>query len=531
MKAIRYISLFSVGAAALAGCAEVPDDSTAFDSHNLELTFDTLADTDVGGFHFTATEVDCATGLPVVPANIVTASEDLEDMYFPGAGSIFEDAPYDADSQHLFSDHFFWLPEGCYDILVQPVTADGEISEDCASASLSGVSVTDGATTEVVLISQCEGDLGGGLDVVATINHPPQIVGLTYDPSKFICEDTTTVCITSWDPDGDPLESALRISDGVTVVWTSTSTSDEGLTEWCYELAFDGPGDYNIGFTVNDMGYDADGNPVTIASLLAAQGDPSSSNDFISFPVHVLAEDDCISFCECPDGYELTPAGDECIRVDEAEVIWNGIEYTVCEGDELDQYGMWGARYPGGLDFVTSFFQNRLNDVGVWACGEPGWTGTPPLGEWVGFTVCLDIEEPGDYLVGMAADNRIRFRVNGAPFFTRDNSLNDNFRRWWMNPVSLGSGLNIIEIEGRNDSAWAAFGADVYGPFASGSLATDTDMSAADVEGNVLWSTMEMLGLPFITGEFSGYSCPDGFAMNTCTGEITCTRIDRVPCE
>ena len=529
---LAFVAL-ALGATSIVGCAELPTESTdSAGTHNLALTYDTLADTDVGGFQFTATEVDCDTGLPIVPANVVTAIEDLEDMYFPGAGSIFENAPYDADSQHLFSDHFFWLPEGCFDILVEPMTADGDLSEDCASAHLSNVSVTDGNTTEVVLISQCEGDPGGGLDVVATLNHPPQIVGFTYDPSKFICEDTTTVCVSVWDPDSDPMTGTPRLPRGVSIVSTTSTVTEEGLTVLCYEFAFDGPGDYTIGFLVNDMGYDADGNPVTIESLLAAQGDPAPSNDFISFPVHVLSEEDCISTCDCPEGFELTPAGDECIRIDEADVVFSGREYTVCEGDELDQYGMWGARYPGGLDLVTPFFQSRLNDVGVWACGEGTSTaGTNPVNEWIGFTVCLDIEEPGDYLVGMAADNRIRFRLNGAPFFTRDSSLIENFRRWWMNSVSLGSGLNIIELEGRNDGQWAAFGADVYGPYAAGSLATDPAMAAADVESNVVWSTTEMVGLPFITGESSGYSCPDGFAMNTCSGEITCTRIQRVPCE
>ncbi|MFT6400604.1 MAG: hypothetical protein ACJAYU_005382 [Bradymonadia bacterium] len=532
---LRFSSLAAlvVGATAFSGCAEFPErsDSSAT-SHNLALTFDTLADTDVGGFQFTVTEVDCATGIPIVPANIVVASEDLEDMYLPGDGTIFEDAPYDGDSQHLFSDHFFWLPQGCFDVLVQPVTADGTLSEDCASAHMTNVAVVDGATTEIVLISQCEGDPGGGLDVVATLNHPPQIVGMTYDPSKFICEGTTTVCLDVWDPDNDPLSARPRLPLGVTVVSESQETNDEGVTTFCYELSFSSPGDYTLGLLINDMGYDEDGNLVTIESLLAAQGDPAVSSDYLSFPVHVLSEDDCISTCECAEGFELTPAGDECIRTDEAEVTWTGTEYTVCEGDELSQYGMWGARFPAGLDAVTAFFQSRLNGVGVWACGEGTSTaGTNPVNEWIGFTVCLDIDEPGDYMIGMAADNRLRFRVNGAPFFTRNTSLIQNFRRWWMNPVPLNSGLNIIEMEGRNDGSWAAFGAEVYGPFAAGSLANDTDMAAADSEGNVLWSTQEMLGLPFITGESSGYSCPDGYAMNTCSGEITCTRIERRPCE
>ncbi len=139
-----------------------------------------------------------------------------------------------------------------------------------------------------------------------------------------------------------------------------------------------------------------------------------------------------------------------------------------------------GCAISGGLDAITPFFENRQYGGGIWACGEGMSTAeTNLVNEWVGFTVCLDIDESGTYMVGMAADNRTRFRVNGAPFFTWDSRLIEDFRRWWMNPVALSSGLNIIELDGKNDRAWAALGADFSGPFPAGSLATDTDTAAA----------------------------------------------------
>ena len=86
---LAFVAL-AIGAGSLVACAEVSEESSpdSAGTHTLALTYDTLADTDVGGFQFTATEVDCATGLPIVPASVVTATEDLEDMYLPGAGSI-----------------------------------------------------------------------------------------------------------------------------------------------------------------------------------------------------------------------------------------------------------------------------------------------------------------------------------------------------------------------------------------------------------------------------------------------------------
>lgn len=523
-------------ACALAACgAEELDDpgsesAEVTRSTGLALTYDTLDDTDVAGFTFTATEVDCATGLPIAPPNVITAFEDLEDVYLPGTGGMFENAPFDTGSQHLFSDHFFALDPGCYDVVVQPVDDAGNPSVDCAPASAFNVPVTDGQTTEILLISQCrERETIGGLDVIAAINHPPRITGLTYDPSKFICEDTTTICLTTEDPDSDPVTLVPTGGSG----WTLLSqTEDPDTGETCFEFQFEGPGDYEVTFTAYDMGYADDGTLVTMTDILAAQGTNIPSEDELTVPVHVLPEEDCIVTCECPEGFELTPAGDECIRVEQAELIVNDTTYQACKAGSSSAYGWAGAQYPGGLiDNALTFFLQRLNNVGVWACDASSTsTGTQPVGEWIGFSVCLEIEEAGDYMVGMAADNRLRFRLNGAPTFTLNTGLTENFNYWWMNPISLGSGLNIVELEGRNDGSIAAFGAEIYGPYAPSSLTTDASMAALDHENNIVWSTLDVIGEPFLTGENSGVSCPDGFALNACEGELSCTAIRRVPC-
>lgn len=528
-------------ALALGACAapnEAPAqaaDSAALDATRttgLALTYDTLDDTDVAGFNFTATEVDCATGLPIVPANVVTAFEDLEDMYLPGTGGMFENAPFDTNSQHLFSDHFFALPPGCYDVVVQPVDIDGNHSVDCTPASASSVVVNDGLTTEIMLISQCFDESSvGGLDVIAAINHPPSITGIAYEPSKFICEKETTICVTAEDPDSDPVVIVPSAGTGWTLVSTVEDPSTGAITS-CFTFAFDGPGDYNITFTAYDLGYDANGVLVTMSDILAAQGAPYVSEDTITVPVHVLPEEDCILSCECPDGFTMTPAGDECIRVDSFAPAVNGTLYRACAADASVAYGWAGAQYPGGLiDNALAFFLDRLNTVGVWACDpSTGAVGTNPIDEWIGFSVCLDVEQGGDYVVGMAADNRLRFRLNGAPTFTLGSSATANFNYWWMNPITLASGLNIVELEGRNDGLVAAFGAEIYGPFAAGSTATDASMAALNYPDNLFWSTLDVIGQPFLTGQASGYSCPDGYALNACEGEVLCTRIERVDC-
>jgi hypothetical protein len=398
---------------------------------------------------------------------------------------------------------------------------------------MNALEVVDGETTEILLISQCRADqTSGGLDVIATINHPPVITGITYDPSKFICESETTICVTVVDPDGDPVEVYLIDTDFWSVVAYEV-VAGAGETTACFTIAFPGPGDYSVGFVAYDMGYGPDGDLLPMEALLALQGDPAPSRDEIIVPVHVLDDEDCIESCLCPEGFTLTPAGDECIRTTEVPATEAGTLYTVCPAAPSSAYGWAGVIFPGGLiDNLTAFFLERLNTIGVWACDSDSSTaGTTPVGEWIGFSACIDIDVPGDYVIGMAADNRMRFRLNGTPFFTMDSYNTLNFNHWWMNPVSLGSGLNIIELEGYNDGLIASFGADIYGPYPAGSLDDDASMAGLDYEGNVEWSTLDVIGQPFITGEVSGLSCPDGYSLNTCTGELTCTLIERVPCE
>lgn len=531
-----------LAAAMLLGATACVGGAPGIDQGALQLTVDLLADTDVAGFTYTVTQVDCDTGEPIEPPYVETFTEDLEDAFLPGGNGTFEDAPYDAGSTHLFSDHFFWLPEGCYDVVAQPVDADGNPSGDCAPATADAVPVFDGQVTEIVLISQCEGDPAGGLDIVATLNHPPEILDVTYDDSKFTC-DEVTVCIEVYDPDGDPMDivwspkDPTQRPDDVTV-----EVTEDGTTIFCSTWTFDEPGTQWVTATVYDIAYDGQGNPVPIEQLLEQQGDAYPSHDDLTFPIHVLDEEFCL--CGCPEGFEPTPAFDACIRTTETDVFLNDVTYQVCKAETNNNYSRDGAQYPDGTIVENSFWgeyygdlDSRLNTVGVWACdpdsintGETYAT-TTPTQEWIGFAVCLDLEEAGDYIVGIAADNQVRFRVNGTTIVNWNTNATTNFTYWWNLPVPLSSGLNVIEMEGYNQSQAASFGAEIAGPFASGSLVDDASMIAADYENNILWSTLDIIGEPFTLGEASGYSCPEGWVLNLCGDAPVCTLIEKIPCE
>ena len=86
---------------------------------------------------------------------------------------------------HSFGDAYFVVPAGAYNVRILPMVDQANHSRVCADAEDEGVVVMPGLTTEIVLISQCGGPDNGGLDVIATTNHEPNIQDLDFIPSKF----------------------------------------------------------------------------------------------------------------------------------------------------------------------------------------------------------------------------------------------------------------------------------------------------------------------------------------------------------
>lgn len=204
-----------IGAALFTACAsgvpiepaEAPDAPTLGVGEGiLALSADMNAPTDIAGAAYTITPIDCATGRPTgEPA--VEAESALSDVRLPGMIGQFEDNPLDTHSSHVMADQYFVLPAGCYAVEATLLDQDGNPSADCGSAAFERVRVRDGETTEIMLIAQCEGPAVGGLDVILVVNHPPELIDLTYDHDKFAFEcQYITICATFYDPDHDPLD-------------------------------------------------------------------------------------------------------------------------------------------------------------------------------------------------------------------------------------------------------------------------------------------------------------------------------------
>ena len=280
------------------GCSGVADDSATAESpeaaetattSGMALTMDILAETDVAGMRYDITRTPCPDGDEDYEAWETSVSVDLEDLLLPGGLDAFEDQPLDENSEHLFADYFTVVPAGCYDVSVTPLDEDGEPSDDCASASAEGVEVEDGETTEILLVSQCDGPERGALDTVAVINHPPTLEALTYNPSKFTtCGDTVEICATATDPDGDPVEFDWDFPAGVTATPGAIS-SDGETTIQCASVSAETGATYDLSLTVYDL-FVEDGEVIRAEDWLQARGEDVESHDDLSFPLHVQCQ-------------------------------------------------------------------------------------------------------------------------------------------------------------------------------------------------------------------------------------------------
>lgn len=274
-----------------AACNDVgPVERTQQRSNGLVLTASLVEGTDVGAMHFLITP--CLGGPAVVDMTV-----QLKEMDLPAGLVEFEGYRFDEESQHRFADYFVAVPPGCYDVVVQPMSPDGdggwEPSFDCAPAFENGVTVVGEHTTEIMLISQCMGDEIGGLDVIAALNREPEIDDLTFEPNKFVgdCEGTV-VCVTASDPDCDPLEIVFEQTSGPALAPTPISQERDGCAvTQCVRFQPTEIAAYEFEVTAYDLLVHGDA-MVRIEDWLAAHGYPNDSHASLEFPIY--------SGVECP---------------------------------------------------------------------------------------------------------------------------------------------------------------------------------------------------------------------------------------
>lgn len=236
---------------------------------------------------------------------------------------------------------------------------------------------------------------------------------------------------------------------------------------------------------------------------------------------------------------------------------FNGSQFILQAGDRITSYGWGGAnvysvtpsQFPlstassgntmldGSSNTVapdanltgdwqgTSATTGRLNTVGVWSPGIPS-------GQWIGFSSCIDVVSKKKVCIGIAADNRCRFKLNNTMVAEFNNGNTFNFTHWQVFEIELQTGVNIIEMQGYNNGSYASFGAEIYDASLS-QLQTFTTNS--QIDASLIFSTKDQLGKLTTIGDLNGYSCPLGFAVDFCSGDTipVCTMIEKgrvIPC-
>ena len=178
--------------------------------------------------------------------HVVSDCVPLEDETLPASF-----LPAGSGDDHRFADKFFVLApsKDPYDIVVTPVKSCSpeEVSEDCEQAVGEAI-VEPNKTTEVTLVSQCDMEDTGGLDVIGALNHDPVIEGLIYNESKFMltCENLSLEVVAR-DQDGDELTYEWLI-EGPPGAQFETDGSDWSTTMFTPKT----PGTYNGKVTVCD---------------------------------------------------------------------------------------------------------------------------------------------------------------------------------------------------------------------------------------------------------------------------------------
>jgi len=259
----------------------------------------------------------------------------------------------------------------------------------------------------------------------------------------------------------------------------------------------------------------------------------------------------------CPVGFTATPANDACQRIISSAATFNGLGTPISAGKKDNIYSYYGTYfypsiannlslpvyYTGDLgplkdssggtitpSYIVSgsntFWSNnpatsingRLNNVGLSATTS----------EYRGFSKCIDIPYSGTYYVGIAADNNAKFKIDGTTYVNFSGSQLDNFRKWSIFEFKFTSGLHIIEMEGIDTGAPAAFGAEIYYPTGATPFATLTAAtSTASTQANAIFSTAEYVGKYWDLGTTVGYSCTSGYSFNICDPlNPICTKIE-----
>ena len=292
--------------------------------------------------------------------------------------------------------------------------------------------------------------------------------------------------------------------------------------------------------------------------------------------------DDCIN-CSCPSGYTVTPAFDECEILTYTSSTTGATFISGATGDAINPYDQEGAVFlPNVSDYTWPLeFSGSPNQIGAYSgtnfvvdatstlvpalVGGPGspyytkpqvksslWgqgfggsgrmnnagikSNPQIVGQFIGFATCIDIDTSGTYYVGVGADDEFKVSLNGelilaanTPTLRPPYSIYSlSIQHFWVLEVELNSGKNIFELEYLDVGGNANLTCEIYSGTSIQELSGFT--SEAQLSAVTLFSTANKVNELFDLAGTSGFTCPTGYVLDTCSGTTsTCVKIEKTP--
>lgn len=188
-------------------------------------------------------------------------------------------------------------------------------------------------------------------------------------------------------------------------------------------------------------------------------------------------------------------------------------------------------RNGAGLCADATTTDGPLNRNGVWASSTQN-------DQDIGFGVCVDVTEEKTYYIGMGCDNYGIVKLDGSEIIHQDPAAlgiqygmdaQVTFKIWHIYPVVISAGSHILELIGHNDSGVAAMGMEIYNN-------TPAEIAAATTYGtgagqlNAIFRSFDYIGQNVQIGtQNAGYTCPDGYSLQTCASPLMCRRLITTP--
>lgn len=245
-----------------------------------------------------------------------------QNLAIPGGIPELNNRPLDPNSKHHFTDLFESVPAGSYKVELTPLGENG-VSLDgiCYGGRLDSVVATAGKTSEFFLMIQCSNQGAGALDIIAAVNHAPQVTSVTFEPvgqgsgggqqggqetAKYTCGDTLRICAEAQDVDNNPLSFFVDAPLDCTIAPGAEPSFPyaDGTASQCFDITCPNPGNEGrrIDITVNalDMAWRA-GNLVPMETVLRDRNILEPSRGVMETMGNFLSAQACEGDPDCND--------------------------------------------------------------------------------------------------------------------------------------------------------------------------------------------------------------------------------------